>query len=135
MVRARPPVHDPVLGLLEWDGEEEAWAINLSQPLAGFRILLAGEESPDSRLVAHAREIAAAPEKLLAEVESLIRKTANEIPEAAGEILGLKIESVALWWPDRPDDGMIYFDGPGEHERIWRCDYVGRRAQDLCFDD
>jgi hypothetical protein len=38
-------------------------------------------------------------------------------------------------WPDRPDDGMIYFDGPGTEERIWRCDYVGRRAQDLGFDD
>jgi hypothetical protein len=134
-VRGRPPEHDPVLGSMEWDGEQEAWVVQLPESPGKFRILLAGEERPDTRLVLHARDIFTAPEKLLGEVETIIKSLAREVPEAAREILGLKIESVALMWPDRPDDGMIYFDGPDTDERVWRCDYVGRRPQVLGFDD
>jgi hypothetical protein len=107
----------------------------LTHSLAQFRILLAGADSPDAQLVLHARDIFTAPEKLLAELKPLIKKAPPEIPEAAREILGLTIESVALVWPDRPEDGMIYFDGPGSDERVWQCDHVGRRPQDLGFDD
>ncbi len=134
-VAKRPAVPDPVLGSVQWDEEEEAWVADVPHSPAQFRIMMVGEERPDERLLLHARDIFAAPERLLAEVEPIIRRAASEIPEAAREILGLRIEFVALMWPDRPDDGMIYFDGPGTEERIWRCNYVGRRAQDLGFDD
>lgn len=133
--REEAPADDAVLGALPWDARERAWVAHLPHARSPFRILLAGAERPDARLVRHARDIFAAPDELLAEAEQAIGRAAREIPEAAEEILGLRIESVALMWPERPDDGMIYFDGPGTDERVWRCDYVGRRVMDLGFDD
>jgi hypothetical protein len=132
---ARAAVHDDVLGTIAWDAEEEAWVALVSHSAAPFRILIAGEGRPSPVLVSHARDIFVSPEKLLAEVAPVLKRAADEIPVAAREILGLHVESVALMWPDRPDDGMIYFDGPGTEERIWRCDYVERRPRDLAFDD
>jgi hypothetical protein len=49
------------------------------------------------------------------------------------EMAELTIEDVCLFWPDRPNDGMIYFHGPDE-TRVWRCDYVNREPRDLGFD-
>ena len=43
------------------------------------------------------------------------------------------LEGVCLFWPDRPDDGMIYFQGPDE-SRVWRCDYVSRKPRGPNFD-
>ena len=100
-----------------------------------FRILIAGEQHPHLLLLAHARDIFTSPETLVADVQPLLKAAAEELPEAAHEILGLQIESVVLMWPDRPEDGMIYFEGPATEERIWRCDYVERRPRDLGFDD
>jgi hypothetical protein len=38
-----------------------------------------------------------------------------------------------LFWPHRPNDGMIFFDGPDEC-RCWRCDLIGRVPVGLGFD-
>ena len=54
-------------------------------------------------------------------------------PRPAEEIRQLTLESICLFWPDRPDDGMLYFDGPDEY-RVWRCDYVDREPRALGFD-
>ena len=42
-------------------------------------------------------------------------------------------EDVWLFWPDRPDNGMIYFQVPDE-SRVWRCDYVSRKPRGPGFD-
>jgi hypothetical protein len=131
----RSALHDDVLGSVVWDEEDEAWVANVAHSATEFRILIAGEQHPNPLLLAHARDIFTSPETLVADVQPLLKAAAEKLPEAAHEILGLQIESVALMWPDRPDDGMIYFDGPDTEERIWRCDYVGRRPRDLGFDD
>jgi hypothetical protein len=133
---AAPPVfHDDVLGTVVWDAEEELWVAQVPRAPTPFRILMAGDDQPSPHLIQHARDIFASPDKLFADVVPVLKAAGEEIPVAAREILGLQIESVALMWPDRPEDGMIYFDGPGTEERIWRCDYIGRRPRDLGFDD
>jgi hypothetical protein len=40
---------------------------------------------------------------------------------------------VCLFWPERPNDGMLYFKGPDE-TRVWRSDYRNRLAEGLGFD-
>jgi hypothetical protein len=52
----------------------------------------------------------------------------------SGEIRQLRLEFVGLLWPDRPNDGLLYFNGPNEY-RVWRCDYISRKPQILGFDD
>jgi hypothetical protein len=131
----RRELRDEVLGVLVWDDDEAAWVAEASSGGTRFRILLAGDDRPDSRLLPHARDLHVSPAALLAQVPPVLRTAAEEIPEAAHEILALHVESVALLWPRRPDDGMVYFDGPGTDERVWRCDYIGRRLQRLGFDD
>jgi hypothetical protein len=131
--KAPTPVQDPVLGTLAWDVDEDAWVVQ--GDAAPFRILLAGAAGPTPRLLAHARDLYLAPEKVVGDVASMLGAAAETLPVAKHEILRLRIESVCLMWPDRPEDGMIYFDGPTTAERIWRCDYVARRPQGLGFDD
>jgi hypothetical protein len=53
---------------------------------------------------------------------------------AADEIRQLVIDTVHLPWSDRPDDGMIYFTGPADELRSWRCDYVNRKPTALGCD-
>ena len=129
----RADFQDEVLGSVVWDPEEEAWVTCVPQP--PFRILLAGEGRPDPRLVSHARDIFSSPDKLTTAVTLVLASAAKDLPIASTEILGLSVESVALMWPDRPDDGMVYLDGPDTDGRVWRCDYIGRQPQGLGFDD
>jgi hypothetical protein len=111
------------------------WAVGATRSGLTFRILIAGDAEPDSRLLPHARDLFTNPSTLLAAVPGVLNRAAVEIPEATEEILGLHVESVSLFWPDAPDDGMVYFDGPSTDERVWRCDYTERRLQPLGFDD
>ena len=60
-------------------------------------------------------------------------RTVKCLTQYADEIRQLAIQDVCLFWPDRPDDGMIYFKGPDEF-KVWRCDYVARKPQGLGFD-
>ena len=119
--------------MVVWDPEEDAWVTRVRQP--AFKILLGGSGRPDPQLVAHARDIVSSPDKLDTSVRLLLVSAANDLPTASSEILGLRIESVALMWPDHPDDGMVFLDGPNTEGRVWRCDYVGRQPQGLGFDD
>jgi hypothetical protein len=128
-------VQDEVLGSLAWEDGQEAWVARVSNSPTPFRILLAGEERPIPILVSHARDIFTSPENLVSDVDLLLRRAAIEFPTVATEILSLRIEAVSLMCADRPDDGMIYFDGSGTEGRVWRCDYIGRRVQGLGFDD
>jgi hypothetical protein len=92
-----------------------------------------GDTSPDPKLLAHAHEIVAAFDEFRDRVSSfLTTKAARQLHEA-DEIRVLEIEEVCLFWPDRPDDGMIYFTN-GDKGRLWRCDYVGRKPAGLGFD-
>ena len=58
----------------------------------------------------------------------------KHLKQFAHEIEQLRIEDVCLFWPKRPNDGMIYFKEPDRY-RVWRCDYVGRKPKGLGFDD
>jgi len=60
-------------------------------------------------------------------------RTVKHLTQFADEIRQLTIEDVCLFSPDRPEDGMIYFNGSDEF-RVWRCDYVALKRRRLGFD-
>jgi hypothetical protein len=66
-------------------------------------------------------------------VSSFLRREAANFPGAEREVLSLQLESLCLFWPARPNDGMVFFDG-GEEGRVWRCDYINRKPDGLSFD-
>lgn len=101
-----------------------------------FRILIGGDDRPDERLLAHARDIFIAPEKFVGQVNDLLRKEAHDLLDWTHEIRGLHLDDVALLWPDDPDGGIVYLDGPDTGERRWQCDLKDRQpVGPLSYDD
>jgi hypothetical protein len=129
-------VTDSVLGELRLSDDAEWWEgrITIGSRTVGFQI--GGEGKPDTRLIAHAHDIVRSLPEFEHSVLTFLAdeaRTAKHLARFAEEIRQLTLESVCLFWPDRPDDGMIYFKGPDEF-RVWRCDYVARKPQGLGFD-
>lgn len=130
-------VTDSVLGELRLSDGAEWWEGRITVGSRTLGCKIGGESQPDSRLMAHAHDIV----RSLPEFEQLVSafladeaRTVKHLTRFADEIQQLRIEDVCLFWPDRPDDGMIYFKGPDE-SRVWRCDYVGRKPRGLGFDE
>lgn len=139
-LQGEPPavdsVVDPVLGTLSWSKEDEAWLSSPEHAAIGFAFEIAGAPQPDGSLVRHAADIAKKKEEFVRSVQRFLSEETASVRHLSAfneEIAGLKIERVCLFWPDRPDDGMIFFDG-GRDYRGWRCDYVGRTPKGLGFD-
>jgi hypothetical protein len=128
----RPPVHDDVLGQLTYDPRERWWVATVSVPTQPLTFYIGGEE-PTPALVAHARDIVGNFEQFQTLVREFLDVEAARFKTGAQEVRSLTIESVCLFWPKRPNDGMIYFSAPNE-DRVWRCDYVGRKPVGLGFD-
>jgi hypothetical protein len=91
--------------------------------------------SPGAAVLGHMREIAHKFDALESSVAATLESSAaGAPPEFASEIRALRIESVCLW-PDRPGSGMIYFSGPSDDLRVWRCDYIAGQPRALGYDD
>jgi hypothetical protein len=127
-------VEHPVLGVLEYDEPVAAWrCVVPSDPLKlGF--LIAGRDRPDDRLLAHAVSIIESAAGFLAAVREFLASEAVRQPKWANEIGSLKVQEICLFWPRRPDDGMVYFATPTDVGRLWHADYIKRRLVGLGFD-
>jgi hypothetical protein len=135
-----PPVaetiSDPVLGTLTWSIEDEAWLSATEYYGMGFVFQISGTPRPDGSLIRHAADIFTKREEFVQTVQQFLSEQTSSDRHFRAfkeEISGLKIERVCLFWPNRPDDGMIFFDG-GLNHRVWRCDYVARTPKGLGFD-
>jgi hypothetical protein len=51
------------------------------------------------------------------------------------ELAQLEIDNISLCWPERPDDGMIFFRGSPDDVGLWRCGYIARRPTGLGCDN
>lgn len=128
---------DAILRPLRWSKDDEMWEAQtrVGEEIIGF--FIADDSSPSAALIAHARDIVARVPDFKREVASFLSDEVQKqkhLTRFASEIGQLTIEHVCLMWPERPDDGMIYFAGSDE-DRCWRCDYVSRKPKSLEFDD
>jgi hypothetical protein len=127
-------VTDSVLGSLSW-ADEDWWVatVNVEGRSLGFKI--GGDTRPAPELLAHARDIVRSYGAFREKVRAFLDREAGKQDHLADEARALEIEDVCLFWPDRPNDGMIYFRGDGREDgRVWRCDYVNREPIGLGFD-
>ena len=129
-------VTDSVLGELRLSDDATWWegSTTVRNRTVGFKI--GGESKPDTKLIAHAHDIVRSLPKFEQSVSAFLAdeaRTVKHLTRFADEIRLLTIEDVCLFWPERPEDGMIYFKGPDEF-RVWRCDYVARKPRGLGFD-
>jgi len=125
---------DPWLGTLTFDPEVGAWRSSANTPFGRIKFLIGGDSEPDARLRSHATEIASSAEAFLRRIREYLEREAVRDVRWSDHVRGLTLEEVCLYWPKRPDDGMLYFSGPHEDRRLWRCDYVKREPQRLGFD-
>ena len=129
-------VIDSILGELRLSDNARWWE---GRTIVGGRMVvfrIGGEGKPDARLIAHAHDIVRSLPEFEQSVSAFLADEGSQHPhltQFADEIRQLTIEDVCLFWPDRPDDGMIFFKGPDEF-RVWRCDYVARKPRGLGFD-
>jgi hypothetical protein len=134
IVRAkRVEFHDPVLGRLVPSAEADWWEVGV--PVDGGRIgfKIGGDTDPSPELIAHASEIVQSFPRFRERITSFLMDEALRQQPFADEIRQLEIDDVCLFWPARPDGGMIYFHRADEC-RVWRCDYIGRVPVGLGFD-
>jgi len=132
--RTRPaPLHDAVLGTLEFNVERSLWEARLGTAGNSLSIFIAGASAPDPKLLEHARAVAANESSFRVLVSSFLDREAPGFRGGEAEVRSLRLESLELVWPDRPNDGMIYFEG-GDSDRVWRCDYINRKPVGLGFD-
>jgi len=132
----QPPVarvDHPRLGPLVFNDEREKWFGKLDTPAGTIGFEIGGGHTPDAGLIAHAVDIVDQPSEFMNMVAAFLEKEAQRDARMADQIRHLELESVCLWWPKRPDDGMLYFSGPDEY-RLWRCDYRKRTPLGLGFD-
>ena len=130
---ARVPFVHATLGEFTYSGEEEAWLSDPSHGALGFRFHITGDEKPDPRLLPHAESVARDPNAFRKMVGDFMENEACRMKQRAAVIRELKIDMLCLFWPERPDDGMIYFTG-GDSYGLWRCDYQNGKPIGLGYD-
>jgi hypothetical protein len=130
-------VDDEQLGplVLNDGGADGCWVAHITVHGRSIRFEIGGRYEPDPALVARARAIHGSFDRFATDVAGFLAVEAarEEWAPFADEIRALAVGDICLFWPHRPDDGLIFFDGPDEC-RCWRCDLIGRVPVGLGFD-
>lgn len=127
---------DPVLGLCVPDRDAGGWQATVEVNGRKIAFTLAGDVAPDPALLGHAQRIVGDLEAFERSVAEFLRRAAAkvEVPKLRAEIESLVIDDICLSSPDRPLDGMIFFTGPCDEQRSWRCDYIDGQCHGLGCD-
>lgn len=128
---------DPQLGTLTRDMKAHCWVARLKRDDRTMDVVIGGDDEPDPRLLAEARDFIAGFDTVDRFVSEYLAREADKErstdPEMAAEILTLRISSIILNLPTRPKHVAIEFEGPNEM-RYWRCDYSNGKLGRLGFD-
>lgn len=124
----------PELGRLVLNDDLDCWEATVECQGDSFAFAIGGREEPDPALLQHAVDILRDYASFKRRLREFLAEEAGRIGADEEEVAALTLDQVCLWWPERPDDGMIYYNGPDDL-RLWRCDYVDRKPQGLGFDD
>ena len=128
---------DPQLGRLTRDRRNRYWEATVVRGERTVDVLIKGTQEPNPRLLATVRDLVARFDDLERQVEAYLASEAEiaaaEDSEMAAEIRALRIASLKLWSPERPDHVVIDFAGPDE-DRYWSCEYVNGEFGALDYD-
>jgi len=125
-------VYDAVLGLLTLV-DEGWWETRVAIDGRNLGFAIGGDTGPSPVLVAHARELVRTFPEFDRRITAFLAEEGRRLRLTPDQVQQLVMEEVMLTWPDRPDDGMIYFTGL-EHLGVWRCDYINRKPRGLGVD-
>ncbi len=124
---------DSLLGELVLSDDADWWERTVKIDGRSVQFQVSGDHKPSPALISHAHGIVCDFSTFSHSVTEFLAAAASAQPPATDEIRQLTLKSVCLFWPERPNDGMLYIHGPDEY-RVWRCDYIDRKPQGLVFD-
>ena len=127
------PFEHSSLGPIEFDEEEEAWVAHPTIAGRTIRFVFGGEQEPGRMLIPEAESIVKQFDEFHASIRGFLEREATSKPGLAQEIEQLEISHVCLFWPERPNAGMIFFSS-SNGSRVWHCDYINRAPKSLGFD-
>ncbi|HMR10905.1 MAG TPA: hypothetical protein PKA88_34240 [Polyangiaceae bacterium] len=134
------PFDDPVLGRVVPAKDGDHWVVEAQSDSGGFRLEIAGNDQPSQAVLERAYEVHRDSARFKAKVAAFLKEQRRVFEDEdpghgyRDEIAQLQIESVFLTDQGQPGDGMIWFDGPHESSRCWRCDMSKGEPCDLGFD-
>jgi hypothetical protein len=83
----------------------------------------------------HAVDLVESAAQFMKTINEFLEAEAAAQPKRAKSIRRLKLAEVCLFWPKRPDDGMLYFaTEEADDQEVWRSDYVARMPSGLGCD-
>lgn len=130
----RRTVTDSVLGDLVLDDDATFWEGSMVLDGKPVSFYITGEGEPSEEALARARSIAKDFERFKLEVLLCSQGEIERFRSHEAEILQLEIDHVVLWH-GRRSDGMVSFRGPGDTDRLWRCDLENVKPVRLDYDD
>jgi hypothetical protein len=129
--------HDPQLGTLMRETKFRCWVATLTRGDRQVEIRIDGDDEPDPRLLAEARDLATRFDAIERRVEDYLAREADDAtasdPELTAEIRALRVSGMVLRSSDRPGHAAIDLDGPDE-VRYWYCDYTNGELTGLDYD-
>lgn len=134
--RARGHVrHDPQLGTLTRNIKAECWEGEFVAGSGRIDLLIDGQDEPDPKLVARARELVAEFETVQRRVDAYLadEATRESDPELAAQIAALRVSELKVLSGKRGGRVEIDFKGPDE-DIFWSCTYADGKPRDLWFD-
>ncbi|MGI8978085.1 MAG: hypothetical protein ACR2FY_02550 [Pirellulaceae bacterium] len=124
---------DPVLGELK--AAEAGWTVSIVKDNDCFSFTIGGTSLPDAALLAHAHDILREYDSFKKSIHDFMQaESIDYLDDVKAELARLQIDDISLCWPERPNDGMIFFRGTDQDLGAWRCDYVARKPTSLGCD-
>lgn len=129
-------VENQILGPLIYSDDDDAWLTEEGSTQLKFSFYISGSQDlslpkkiPDLAIVKQAESVALCQDSFIAEVMAYIQSESKAKKRHGGwveEIAQLRLETLCLFWPERPRNGQISLSG-GSDYRLWRCGYIDRK--------
>lgn len=122
-----------VLGVLEWSEDDEAWHGSFN----GTKFFVSFNQSKDNQLkdvLNYAETVLMSIDWLNDAVEAEKKKYLNVYPKFAGELQGLKIESLCFSIHEKQGRYLNCQLGYGASDRFWSLDFHDRKCSGIGFD-
>ena len=122
---------DEVLGPMAWSADDEAWEGEYGG--IKYTIQYGREAAPTSELLAYARAVLTAPDRLNGSFQDARAAALAEYPAYADEIAALRIDAMRFYVHKTTRRILADLAG-GKSDRSWRMEFLDNDCEGIGFD-